>query len=551
MSSFAGYPLMALLANIPDMADDSTLAMLKPVSVQSPATVRFVNPVSSAAMRCSASAGSRLPLNRGLKVAAALARALGDVHRAGLVHRDINPSNLLVGAGDEIQIIDFGLATRVQGQGGAVPVSEALIGTLRYLAPEQTGRLDRPVDWRSDLYSLGATLFELFAGQPPFPTTDPVDLVHAHIARPPPPLTALRPDAPNALQAVIERLLAKSADDRYLSAHALARDLDRIAGAVSEGRVLDGFVPGSDDHPERFTVLDRLYGRTAERDRLLSQFAEAASGAAAVTAVVGPSGIGKSALVAEVRRAISEQRGFFAEGKFDQLGGGLPYSSLLAALDSLLRQVLGQPESTVEAWTERLSTAVGGNGGVVATVLPVLEAVIGPQAAPLELPAEDARHRWLDVFPRFVRALATEQEPLVLFLDDLQWADQATLELLDRVLRSDDCRHLLLLVAWRPDEVGDTHPLQGLLRSLRQRGASLETVELGPLKQADVAALAADALRRDVADCAGLAEVVTDKTGGAPFFVRAFLERLAADGLLELDADSGGWTWALDAVRSS
>lgn len=490
-----------------------------------------------------------MPLKQLLDVATRAARCLAALHSAGIVHRDVSPGNILLNVTTgEVKLCDFGLASALPRTTQAVCPPGRLAGTLAYLSPEQTGRMNRSIDHRTDLYGLGATLYHLATGRPPFEETDALALLHAHIAKASVPAHERNPEIPVALSRLISRLLEKAAEARYQSAEGVANDLAAIASAQeSGGGSGDDFVLGQTDDSPLFHVSQRLYGRDDEIRRLMDAFSRVADGERGLVLVRGFSGIGKSSLIREVHRPIVARRGYFASGKYDQLTASTPLSAVRAALRDIVVQLLGESEEQVAGWRSRLGDALGDLGQVAVDFVPELGLLLGPQAAVLELAGAEARKRFDRVLLDALAAIATADHPLVLFLDDLQWIDPASLRLLEALARSEQHGHVLLVGAYRDNEVGPDHPLSLTLDSLQRDGVTMDVVELGPLGLTEVAALAAETLGQSATEVRPLATLVHQKTGGNPFFVTQFLRDLADEGLVR--RVEGRWTWDIAAVR--
>lgn len=481
-----------------------------------------------------------------LDVGVGICEGLAALHDAGIVHRDLNPANVIRRADDgRVQLIDLGIASRL-AHTRPVP-GQALEGTPAYLAPEQTGRLDAGVDGRADLYALGATLFALWAGRPPFERDDLLALVHAHLAAPPPTPSACRPGLPAVLDAIILRLLAKDPTDRYQTARGIQADLERCRDALSTAGALRPFPLGAQDLPRELGIPDRLYGRAEAIARLTRCLRDDAGPVWAL--VSGYAGIGKSSLVRALTPAVTARQGLVLGGKFDQFNRGLAHGALSAALDGLVDAVLAQPDAVVARWRARAAEAVGARAGVLLPLAPRLIHLLGAVASPPELPASEAQARLHRTVCDLLAAWATPDRPLVLFLDDLQWADPASLALL-RALLGRAVPHLLVVGAYRDNEVDAGHPLAELLEALARAEVATEHIALGPLTPADVRALLADTLRRPAADVEALAGPLTARTGGNPFFLRQVLSAAHRDGHLVLDAEHGGWRWPREALTA-
>jgi predicted ATPase/class 3 adenylate cyclase/tRNA A-37 threonylcarbamoyl transferase component Bud32 len=493
-----------------------------------------------------------LSLDEFLHTAIQVAVALGHVHRAHIIHKDICPANLVINPGTgEVKIIDFGIATRFSTEQPVLKSPEVLEGTLAYMSPEQTGRMNRSLDYRTDFYSLGATFYEMLTGSRPFDADDEIELVHCQIAREPIPPHRRNPDVSLALSKIVSKLMAKKAEGRYQSAAGLVADLE----TVRSGGGLERFEPGRNDHSERFQIPERLYGRDGEVERLLEAFERTRRGRAEMLLVAGYSGVGKSALIHEVHKPITKARGYFITGKFDQLQRNVPYSGLVAAVRDLVRQLLTESETRLAAWRRDLNESLAPNARVILDVLPDLELVIGPQLAVPELGAAEATNRFNRAIGQLLRALCARDRVVVLFLDDLQWADSATLGLLRVVLTDDGLGRLFLIGAYRDNEVDAMHPLPLALRGIREGGGTVTTLTLAPLGLADVARLLADTLQSDAAQLTALARLVVQKTQGNPLFVRQFLLALHHEGLIKETSATAGersrWTWDLQAIKSA
>ncbi len=485
-----------------------------------------------------------------LAIGARVAEALARVHRARVIHKDVNPSNIVWNAGaDDVQLIDFGISTELTREQPEVLNPNRLEGTLAYMSPEQTGRMNRALDYRTDLYSLGATLYRLLTGSLPFEGKDSVELVHCHIAKVPTPVHEANADVPRILSDLVARLMSKTAENRYQSALAVADDLRTCAQQLAGTGTIEAFELGTTDLSDRFQIPQKLYGRDIERRKLLQSFGRAAAGGRETLLVAGYSGIGKSALVHEVHRPIVEQRGQFVEGKFDQFNRNIPYASLIQAFRELVRQILTEPEDVLQGWRERVQEAVGPNGQVIVDVISEVELIIGEQGPVPPLPPAEALNRFNVVFESFVRTFADADHPLALFLDDLQWADLPSLQLVQRFMTDPENTHILLIGAYRDNEVDEGHPLLLTLEEMRKAGGSIGTITLPPLSPGHVAELLADTLGTGPGEVASLTKVCVDKTGGNPFFLNQFLLALYEGGSIDFDADRRAWTWDLDKIE--
>jgi predicted ATPase/signal transduction histidine kinase len=491
----------------------------------------------------------KLELPQLLSLASRLADILGRVHRRNIIHKDINLSNIVWNPDtDELKLIDFSIAVELSREAPSVLSPHMLEGTLPYISPEATGRMNRPVDYRADFYSLGVTLYELVTGQLPFTASDPMELVHCHIARRPVEPHVLAPHLPVVLSNIIMRLLAKCAEDRYQSAVALAADLRRCQEALRVQGSIPAFELGRGDYSERLQLPQKLYGRTRQVDELLTAFGRVASGATELVLVGGYSGVGKSALVHEVHKPIVERRGYFISGKFDQLNRNVPYASLVQAFRELARQLLTEPAEQLARWKERLLSVLGANAAVICEVISEFELIIGPQPKPPELPPTETRNRFNLTFERFVRTVAAPEHPLVIFLDDLQWADLPSLQLMERLLTDTETRYLLVIGAYRDNEVSGSHPLSTTVAQMRKAGATLSALILTPLSLEHCIQWLVDALNCEAAQVDPLARLCLRKTEGNPFFLGQFLLFLYDKGMIAFDEKGRRWTWDMERI---
>ena len=495
--------------------------------------------------------GRPLELTRFLRLAIALTAAVRGVHRRGLIHKHIRPANVLVDAAGNVRLTGFGIASRLPRERQPPASPEVIAGTFAYMAPEQTGRMNRSIDARSDLYALGVTLYEMLTGVLPFTAADPMEWIHCHIARHPIPPDARVDGVPRAVAAIVMKLLAKTAEDRYQTAAGVEADLRRCLTAWEAKGRIEAFAPGAHDASDRLLIPEKLYGREAEIGALIKAFDRVvASGKTELVLVSGYSGIGKSSIVNELHKTLVPSRGLFAAGKFDQYKRNIPYATLAQAFQSLVRQLLSKNDVELGRWRGALLEALGPNGRLMVNLIPELALIIGEQPPVPELSPQDAHTRFQLVFRRFLGVFARPEHPLALFLDDLQWLDAATLELLERLVTENDVRHLLLVGAYRDNEVGSTHPLIRALGTIRNAGEEVHEIVLTPLLPDHVVSFVADALHVDRSYARPLAELVFDKTEGNPFFAIQFVSELADEGLLAFDAEASAWRWDLDRIRS-
>jgi len=485
-----------------------------------------------------------------LKIALQLAEGLDAIHMQKVIHKDIKPSNTLINQETGlVKIIDFGISSQLVQEFRAASSVNRLEGTLAYISPEQTGRMNRPIDYRTDFYSLGVTFYQLLVGNLPFLAEDPLELVHCHLAREVPPIRHIKPEVPAVVVRLVEKLLGKDAETRYQSARGLAADLARCFSELErEGRISD-FDLGERDFSEHFQIPRRLYGRAHETRVLAGAFARTARGEREILLVTGYAGIGKSVLVHEVLKPVTAHKGFFISGKFDQLNRNIPYSALTPAFQGLVSQILGEPDTVIRSWREKLQASLGSNASVLVGVLPDLGLILGEKAVSVNSQAADPKNRFRQVFRDFIATFAAQDHPLVLFLDDLQWADMASLELLVLMLSDRSLGHFLLIGAYRDNEVTGNHPLFSTLESLTEKMIPIERIHLKALNAAEVTQLVADTLRCAPDTALPLSEILQEKTHGNPFFSYELLKDLHRRGLLYLEAGAGCWSWKMDQIR--
>jgi PAS domain S-box-containing protein len=487
-----------------------------------------------------------------LRLAIGVAAALGKAHQVGLVHKDQKPSNILVNCADAaVRLTGFGIATRLPRERRTLAPPETIAGTLAYMAPEQTGWMNRSIDSRSDLYSLGVVFYQMLIGALPFTASDPTEWVHCHVARKPAPPGDRVATVPAPISKIVMKLLAKAAEERYQSAAGLQRDLRRCLADWERQRRIDDFPLGLKDTSDRLLIPETLYGRTREVAILLAGFERIVQGGAPEMVLVsGYSGIGKSAVVNELHKVLVPLRGLFASGKFDQYKRDIPYSTLAQAFQGLVRPLLAKSDAELQAWRGAFLEALEPNARLMTDLIPELKLIIGEQPPIPELEPRQAQSRFQLVFRRFIGVFARPEHPLALFIDDLQWLDAATLDLLEDLLTRSELQHLMLFGAYRDNEVDATHPLMRKLDAIRQAGAQVQEIRLKPLARDDLGQLIADALRCESERSSPLAQLVQEKTAGSPFFVIQFLHTLAAEGLLAFDHDAALWQWDLERIHA-
>ncbi|MCC5614790.1 trifunctional serine/threonine-protein kinase/ATP-binding protein/sensor histidine kinase [Nostoc sp. CHAB 5836] len=475
-----------------------------------------------------------LDLTGVLAIALQIADILHDLCQQRVVHKDIKPANILIQPeSKQVKLIDFSIASLLPKETQEIQSPNILEGTLAYLAPEQTGRMNRSIDYRADFYGLGVTLYQLLTGTLPFTSDDPLKLIHCHIAKTPVPADQVNPDVPKMVAAIVTKLMSKNAEDRYQSAMGLKHDLEQCLTQWKTTGEIAEFELGQRDLSDRFLIPEKLYGRTAEVQSLLEAFDRVADGASELMLVAGFSGIGKTAVVNEVHKPIVRQRGHFIKGKFDQFNRNIPLSAFVQALRDLMGQLLSESDEELAQWRSQILTALGENGQVLIEVIPELELIIGQQPIATELSGSAAQNRFNLLFQKFIEVFTTAEHPLVLFLDDLQWADSASLQLI-KLLMSDNS-YLLMLGAYRDNEVSPVHPFILTVEEIRKAKAIINTITLAPLDLADTNHLVADTLKCSRELAQPLTELIDRKTQGNPFFTTQFLKALHEDGQIRFD----------------
>ncbi|MEK8019740.1 MAG: AAA family ATPase, partial [Candidatus Parabeggiatoa sp.] len=493
----------------------------------------------------------QMPLTDFLTLAIFVTEILGQLHQRHLIHKDINPSNIILNPKTkQIKLIDFGISTVLSRENTTFSNPNLLEGTLAYLSPEQTGRMNRAIDYRTDFYSLGVTFYELLTGQLPFPMPDALEVVHCHIARQPVPPHSLKSELPQAISDLVLKLMAKNAEDRYQSSYGLKADLaDCLQQWQTAGRI-EAFPLGRADVSDRFEIPQKLYGREEHIATLMGVAERVSEGRCEMMLVAGYSGIGKSALVQEVYKPLTGQHGYFIAGKFDQFQRDIPYASLIQAFQSLMRQLLTESAAALATWRNKLQQALGTNGQVIIDVIPEVKQVIGPQAPVPELPPTEAQNRFNLVFQNFIKVFTQPEHPLVMFLDDLQWADGASLKLIELLMTAPDSHYLFFIGAYRDNEVSEAHPLMLTWDEIKKADAIVNQITLSPLTLPDVTQLIMDIVQGEPETVHPLAELVHAKTGGNPFFITEFLKLLYAEALLSFNYEQGRWQWDLEQIAA-
>ena len=486
-----------------------------------------------------------------LPLALALAGTVEGLHARRVIHQDLNPHTILVDLGSkQVTLTDLSVASRAVVSDPEHRHPAVVEGTIAYLAPEQTGRMNRPVDYRTDLYSLGVIFYRMLTGRLPFESDDPLEVIHGHIARTPPAPGELRPDLSPPLSELVMRLLAKAAEDRYESAARLRADLARWQADLEAGRALTPLASDRHNRDDRFLLPQRLYGREGELARLTTVLGTVGAGPSRLVLVSGYAGVGKTSLIRELAGPLAGRRAYFATGKFDQVLR-VPYGALLQAFRELIQQLLAESDAQVAAWRTRLTEGLGTGAAVLAEVVPEITSLIGPQPPAPALDSVETQNRFRLVFRNFLRTIARRDHPLVVFLDDLQWADTATLNLLEPLLGDAEIEALLLIGAYRDHEVDPIHPLTRTIADLEGAGVTIDRVGLAPLALRDLVSLVGDTLHCGSVDAEPLSQLLTRKTGGNPFFVGQFLKALRDADLLRFDYERERWTFEMEAIAGA
>ncbi|MEH2148644.1 trifunctional serine/threonine-protein kinase/ATP-binding protein/sensor histidine kinase [Nostoc sp.] len=486
-----------------------------------------------------------------LQIAIALCNTLDILIRHRIIHKDIKPANILINPETKaVKLIDFSIASLLPRETQSLMSPNVLEGTLGYLSPEQTGRMNRGIDYRTDFYSLGITFYELLTGQLPFQSHEPIELVHCHIAKLPPLVHEINPQIAPVLSSIVSKLMAKNAEDRYQSAFGLKYDLENCLAKLKETGKIVSFPIAQRDVCDRFIVPEKLYGREHEVETLLKAFDRVTNNQTEIMLVAGFSGIGKTALVNEVHKPIVRQRGYFIKGKFDQFNRNIPFSAFVQAFRDLMGQLLSESDEQLSTWKNKILQVLGDEGQVILEVIPELEQIIGQQPPATELSQSAAQNRFNLLFQKFIQVFTTKEHPLVIFLDDLQWADSASLKLMQLLMSESGSGSLLLIGAYRDNEVSTAHQLMLTLAEIRKANATIHSITLTPLSKASLNQLVVDTLSCSSKTAQPLTQLVYQKTQGNPFFATHFLKVLYEDGLINFNFVQGYWQCDIVAVKA-
>ncbi len=493
--------------------------------------------------------GKKLPLDKFYEIAIRLAEILSEIHRKKVIHKDIKPENIIVNPNNmDVKLIDFGISTRLSKEETKWTAANVLEGSIQYISPEQTGRMNRSVDYRSDFYSLGVTFYLLLTGKLPFENTDLLELVHAHLAKTPAMPHEIDPAVPVSISHIVNKLMAKTAENRYQTALGLKHDLELAAKADPTQ-----LIPiGSKDLSDEFKITQKLYGRSEDIIELIETFADVHEhGTSKLMLISGYSGVGKSSLVKEINKPITASKGYFLTGKYDQYNRNLPFSAIIQVFTNLIRLFLTESPESIDAWKAKILDALGSNGKVITDVIPELEFIIGEQPAVAELGAQENSNRFYLVFQNFIKVFANFEHPLAIFLDDLQWADSASLGLIKNLMLDSSTRYLFLMLAYRDNETDANHPFTIMLDSIKKEGVDVGLIYLKPLHEEHVNEMLRDSLFCKTEEVAPLAELVFQKTGGNPFFITELLKQLTKEDSISFDYDKGKWQWDLEKIKST
>ncbi|MCP4135248.1 MAG: serine/threonine-protein kinase PknK [bacterium] len=491
----------------------------------------------------------KLTPDKFLSLAIRISEIIGTIHKRNIIHKDMNPSNIIWNVEkDIVRIIDFGLATELPREITSVKNPNVLEGTLGFISPEQTGRMNRSLDYRTDFYSLGITFYWMITGRLPFESKDLLQLVHSHIAIMPRSPYEIDESVPEPVSAIVMKLMAKNAEDRYLSAHGLKADLERCRQESRDTGTIKFFHLGSQDVSDKFQIPQKLYGREQETGRLMSAFERVRKNDTELMLVSGYSGIGKSMLINEIQRPIVKYSGYFISGKFERLRKNVPYSGIIQAFAGLARQILAEGNAKIGLWKEKILSVLGPNGKIVTDIFPLFEVITGTQTEVPTLGPLESQNRFNLVIQEFIKVLANKEHPLVVFLDDLQWADLASLHLLKLFTTDPDIQHLFIIGAYRHNETPASHPLNLTLDEILQSGAKVNTIFLQPLNRTHLSLLLSDTLNLPVEKTTSFAGLLIRKTGGNPFFTIEFLKTLYKERLIDFSFENG-WSWHTTGIE--
>ncbi|MBN1548017.1 MAG: AAA family ATPase, partial [Syntrophaceae bacterium] len=492
----------------------------------------------------------KIDLKSFLQIAERVSEILGGIHKSNIVHLDIKPDNILINEqAGQIKIADFGIAAILTHANEELYHPEVIDDTLVYISPEQTGRMNRTIDYRTDLYSLGITFYEMLTGDVPFRSNDPMELIHAHIARKPSPSHNSTFPIPSIITEIIAKLLSKNPEERYQNGFGVMADIQECIRQVDEKQNIESFELGKHDISNRFIIPQKLFGREKDIGRLISSFDTVATrkNGAAIMVVMGAPGIGKSAMINEIYKPIVARKGYFISGKYEQFRRDKPYSGIIQAFQLFVKQILSESEERIALWKESLFNVLGDSGKVITDVIPEVELIIGKQSDLPVLGPEESKNRFNFIFEKFTGVFPAKEHPVALFLDDLQWADSASLQLLQNILTGSGLNYFFLILSYRDNEVNESHPVMDFLRHIEKNKARLDKITLGALTTRDVTDFIKYFLRCSDQEGMELAELLVKKTGGNPFFVNQFLHTLYNEKMI-VHEGALGWRWDVNKI---
>ncbi|MEG4252722.1 AAA family ATPase [Microcoleus sp. Pol10D4] len=497
-------------------------------------------------------AANKLSIIQFIRGAIALSETLIYLHQVPIIHKDIKPSNIIINpATGKVKLTDFSISSRLELKNQSISNPNLLEGTLAYMSPEQTGRMNRAIDYRTDFYSLGVTFYEILTNQLPFTTTDPMELVYCHIAKQPVPPKEVA-EIPQAVSDIVMKLLAKNAEDRYQTAAGLKFDLETCLQQLQTTGKIENFPIGQRDRGNQLLIPQKLYGRETEVQILLDAFGRVSLGATEMMLVSGYSGIGKTSIVNEVHKPIVAARGYFIAGKFDQFKRNIPYAALIQAFQELVRQLLTESYEQIAIWKENLLKALDNNSQVIIDVIPEVELIIGKQPEVPQLGSSESQNRFNRVFQQFIRVFCQPEHPLVIFLDDLQWADSASLKLIQLLVTDPDSKYLLTIGAYRDNEVSPVHPLIQTIEKIQETETVVNNITIQALALDSVNQLIADTLDASVNSdkIKVFSELLFNKTQGNPFFLTQLLKTLYSENLLVYQVNIDRWEWDIQQIQA-
>ncbi|MBD2694683.1 ATP-binding protein [Anabaena catenula] len=494
----------------------------------------------------------KLPLQEFLEIGIQITQTLAEIHAENIIHHDINPANIIIHPQtQQVKIIDFGIATILTRETPNLCHPNILEGTLAYISPEQTGRMNRVIDYRTDFYSLGVTFYEMLTHQLPFAAADAMELVHCHLAKQAIIPHLINPEIPPDISNIIIKLLSKTAEERYHSAIGIQADLQECLRQLKQtGKILE-FSLAQQDISDKFQISQKLYGRETEIATLKAVVERVSQGTSELILISGYSGIGKTALVQEIYQPLTQKRGYFISGKYNQLQRNIPYSALIQAWRELMRQLLTETEAEIAAWKEKMLAAVQSNGQVIINVIPEVELIIGAQPDVPELPPKEAQNRFNLVFQNFISVFTQKEHPVVIFIDDLQWADIASLNLIEYLMTQQQKKYLLLIGAYRDNEVSQAHPLFLTLDNIKKAEVTINYLYLEPLEITSISQLISDSLKCKQERALPLAKLGLEKTAGNPFFLIEFLKFIYNKQLLNFNITQREWEWNIARIKAA